>query len=332
MLAHGGGGRLTAELIRAEILPRFGEGPLAGLPDAATLPEPVGTGRWLLTTDGYVVQPREFPGGNIGSLAVYGTVNDLAVCGGRARWLALALIIEEGLDRRELARVLDSVRTAADRVGVVVATGDTKVVPRGQCDGLYVVTTGLGTAWPEFDLRPDRIEPGDQIVVSGTIGDHGIAVLAARERLAQSLELVSDSAPVLELVEAIRPWAAGVKWMRDPTRGGVAATLNELVSGRPWGVLLHEHHLPCSPAARALAELLGLDLLHVACEGRIVAVCSPSVCDRVVTTWRQFLSGAHAAVVGTVTTEFAGMVAMDTAVGGRRLVDMPLGELLPRIC
>jgi len=330
-LAHGGGGRLTAALIADEIVPRFGDGPLRGLPDAADLP-PIG-GAIAFTTDAFVVQPPFFPGGDIGSLAVNGTVNDLAVCGARARWLSLALILEEGLTFDVLRRVLDSVTVAAKAAGVTVATGDTKVVPRGQCDGLYLATSGLGERLPGYALSPERIRPGDRVLVSGPVGDHGMAVMAARMQFASAGGPRSDCASVLPLVEAAAPMAGGIRWMRDPTRGGVAAALNECARGRPWGIMLHEAAIPLHSASAALADALGLDPLHSPCEGRIVAVCDPSVAGEVLRSWRSTEVGREAAEIGSIVCgAWDGAVAMETRMGGRRLVDMPLGELLPRIC
>ena len=330
LLAHGGGGRLSRQLVEGHIVPRFGAGPLGGLPDAARLP--VGAAALVFTTDSFVVSPRQFPGGDIGELAVYGTVNDLAVAGGVPRWLSLALICEEGLALAELDTVLDSVAKAARRCGVGIATGDTKVVPRGQCDGLYVNTAGVGEALPGFDLGPARLCPGDVVIASGDLGDHGMAVMAARAGLDPGVGLRSDAGPVHELVLAIRDLAAEVRFMRDPTRGGAAATLNEMLGERrDVGIRLGERDLPFSAGARAMAEVLGVDLLHVASEGRILLVCSPAAASEVLARWRRRPEGSGARPIGTVTSD-QGRVVLETAIGGRRLVDQPQGELLPRIC
>jgi hydrogenase expression/formation protein HypE len=328
-LAHGGGGALTRNLIRDEIVSRFGQGPLAGLPDAARVA--MGGGEIVFTTDSYVVSPIEFPGGNIGSLAVHGTVNDLAVCGARPRWLSLALVLEEGLPFEVLRRVLDTIRDAAGECGVQVATGDTKVVAHGQCDRLFINTAGIGEPIPGFRLAPADIRSGDRVLASGTLGDHGMAVLAARQGIEITAGPVSDTAPVHRLIEAAAPWADGVRFMRDPTRGGVAAVLNEVVEGRPFGVLLREAALPYSTGAKAAAELLGLELLNVACEGRLLMVCAPDACDRVLDVWRHLPEGAGACAIGEVTGR-AGVVLLETLMGGRRMVDVPQGEVLPRIC
>lgn len=329
-LAHGGGGRLSADLVRDEILTRFGNGPLAGLPDAASLPEVAAP--LVFSTDGFVVQPLEFPGGTIGDLAVHGTVNDLAVCGARPRWLSLALVLEEGLPLALLRRVLDRVRDAAAACGVEVATGDTKVVRRGQADGIYITTAGIGERLPGFSLDRRALREGDCVLVSGPLGDHGMAVLAARERIDFRPGPSSDTGPVHRLVAAMAPHAAAVRFLRDPTRGGLAAVANEAVETLPVGIELDEEALPYAAPTRAVAEVLGIDLLHVACEGRVVAICDPAVAGAVLGAWRSLPEGRGAAAVGRITARDAGRVVMATAMGGRRLVDWPQGELLPRIC
>jgi hydrogenase expression/formation protein HypE len=329
-LEVGGGGRASHAWVNDEILPRFGNGPLADLGDATVLPPlqhpPV------LTTDSYVVSPVEFPGGNIGHLAVHGTVNDLAVAGAHPRWLTLALIIEEGTPRAVIQRILDSVRDAAQDCGVQIATGDTKVVNRGSCDTLFINTAGLGEQRPGFDLGRHRIRPGDAVLVSGTLGDHGIAVMAARESIAIGEGLASDTAPVHRLVEALLPWGHEVVFMRDPTRGGLAAVLNEVVEGLPLGILLEEAALPFAPPTAVAAELLGLDLLTVASEGRMLAICRPDAADPILAAWNAHPDGHHATRIGTVTDALNATVALNTLAGGQRWVAQPRGELLPRIC
>ncbi|MBF0624431.1 MAG: hydrogenase expression/formation protein HypE [Magnetococcales bacterium] len=329
LLDHGGGGRLSHRLIREEILPRFACAALNGLPDAATL-DPGGL-RMLFSTDSFVVQPLFFPGGCIGDLAVFGTVNDLAVAGSRPRWLSLGMILEEGLPLAILRRVLDAVQLAASRCDLQVVTGDTKVVRRGQCDGMYLNTAGIGQALPGFALGPERLRPGDRVLVSGPLGDHGLAVLAAREGLGLANGPVSDTRPLHRLVLALGELAPGVRFMRDPTRGGLAAVLNEMVEERAVGVMIEERRLPFSPATRALAELTGLDLLHVASEGCLVLVCAPELAPAILERWRPLPEGAQACVIGQV-AEDASLVVLETAIGGRRVVDAPQGELLPRIC
>jgi len=328
-LAHGGGGRLSRRLIAEEIVPRFGMESLRDLPDAAELkPE---AKRLLFTTDSFVVQPLEFPGGNIGDLAVHGTVNDLAVCGGRPRWLSLSLILEEGLPLSRLRRVLDSAAAAAAQCGLQVVTGDTKVVARGQADGLYINSAGIGEMFPGFDLGPGRVRPGDSVLVSGPLGDHGLAVMAVREGIRIEGGPVSDTGPVHRLVQAIGELAPLVRFMRDPTRGGAAAVLNELVEQRDVGVELTEADIPVSPGTRAVAEMLGLDVLQVASEGRLFLVCAPEAAEQIMARWHKLPEGGGAACVGRISGE-AGRVILVTVSGGRRLVDVPQGELLPRIC
>lgn len=328
-LSHGGGGVLSRNLIRDEIVSRFGDGPLRGLPDAARVP--LGNGEMIFTTDSYVVQPVEFPGGNIGSLAVHGTVNDIAVSGGRPRWLSLALILEEGLPLELLRWILDAAQAAAAACGVQIATGDTKVVARGQCDRLYINTAGVGDPIPGFALGVDTIRPGDAVLVSGTLGDHGMAVLSVRGGIDIRNGPISDSAPVHRLVAAAAPVAGQVRFMRDPTRGGVAAVTNEIVEGRAFGILLRETALPFAPGTRAAAEMLGLDLLDVACEGRVLLVCAAEAAGAVLAAWHQLPEGRQAAQIGTITVR-GGQVVLETAMGGHRLVDVPQGEMLPRIC
>ncbi|MBN1670641.1 MAG: hydrogenase expression/formation protein HypE [Kiritimatiellae bacterium] len=327
-LAHGGGGRMMRELIEREIVPRFGGG-ADGLPDAATLGE--AGGPILFTTDAFVVQPLEFPGGTLGRLAVHGTVNDLAVCGAAPRWLSLALVLEEGLPLDTLRRLLDDARDAAAECAVRVVTGDTKVVPHGQCDGAYAVTAGIGVALG-FDLGPDRIRPGDRVLASGTLGDHGMAVMAAREPLGFETGPQSDTAPLHRLVAALVPFGPAIRFMRDPTRGGTAAVLNEIAGQRRVEIVLREEDLPVAPATQAVAEMLGFDVLNSASEGRVILVCAAEAAEPVLDTWRRLPHGGGAAAIGTVASEGGGRVALEMETGGRRLVDVPHGELLPRIC
>lgn len=328
-LAHGGGGRLSRELIDKEIVSRFGDGVLKGLPDAATLPSP--GGEIVFSTDSFVVQPLFFPGGNIGDLAIHGTVNDISVCGARPRWLSMGLIIEEGLAVSQLGKVLDSVRAAADDCGVSIVTGDTKVVAKGQCDGLYVNTAGIGIKMQGFNLGPHRIAAGDHVLVSGTIAEHGLAVLASRKSIEIENGPLSDTGPVHRLVASCTDFAGEIHAMRDPTRGGLSAVLNELVEGTNACITLDEARIPLSAGGRAVVELLGLDPLHVASEGRVALICSPDVSDRILDLWRNTPEGESACKIGEV-TDGAERVVMNTLIGGHRLVDIPRGELLPRIC
>ena len=329
LLAHGGGGRLSLALINDEIVSRFGKGPLAGLSDAATL-EPV-SGEIVFSTDSYVVSPYKFNGGNIGNLAVHGTVNDISVSGGRAKWLSLGLILEEGFPVSELQLVLDSIKSSADECEVKIVTGDTKVVAKGQCDGIYINSAGIGEKIKEFNLSKSRLCEGDAIIVSGTIGDHGMAILSAREGINMENGPVSDTASVHRLVLSIKQYASKVKFMRDPTRGGVAAVLNEVVSDTKVGATLDSNKIPVSPGSNALSEILGIDILNVACEGRMILICDRSVVDNILSVWKFLLEGKNASVMGYINNE-AQRVILKTVTGGSRLVDVPAGELLPRIC
>ena len=328
-LGHGGGGRLSRDLITQEIVSRFGDGALAGLPDAAALN--AAQTRLVFSTDSFVVQPLFFPGGSIGDLAVYGTVNDLAVCGARPRWLSLAMILEEGLPLTVVRRVLDAVKLAADRCAVAIVTGDTKVVRHSQCDGLYLNTAGIGELIDGFSLAASTCRIGDAVLVSGPLGDHGMAVLAAREEMGVENGPISDTAPVAPLVLALADLASQIRFMRDPTRGGAAAVLNELVHGQSFGVELEEALVPCSAPAKAFAEMIGIDLLQVACEGRVIAVCAPHAAEQALARWRALPEGAGSARIGRI-TDRSGRVTLHSVSGGRRFIDLPLGELLPRIC
>ncbi len=328
-LAHGGGGKLSARLIKDEILSRFGNGPLHSLPDAAELP--LDAKKIIYSTDSFVVSPYFFPGGNIGELSVYGTVNDVCVAGGRPQWLSLALIIEEGFPLDDLRRILDSTADAAKRCGVTVVTGDTKVVQKGNCDGIYMNTSGIGVKVAGLELGRQRIRPGDAVIVSGTIGEHGFAVLAARNGIRTGEGLVSDCGPLNGLLEQAAPFGDKVKFMRDPTRGGVAAVLNEIVENMEFGIELKQNAVPVSEEVRSVSEMLGIDPLNVACEGRMILICDPSAADGILSGFRSLPEGKDACVIGTV-GGIAGTVTMKTITGVSRLIDLPSGELLPRIC
>ena len=323
---------MARELIDTEIVSRFGDGPLQGLPDAATLPKMDAAP--VFTTDSFVVKPFEFPGGDIGDLAVHGTVNDLAVAGAKPLWLSLALILEEGLPLEALRRVLDSLKNAAANCGVKVVTGDTKVVARGQADGIYINTAGIGCAYPDFHFDPASMKDGDRIIVSGPVGDHGAAVLTAREGINLKNGPASDSAPVHRLVEACREFGSEIRFMRDPTRGGLASVLNELVEGRNLDIVLDEESLPVSEGTHAVVEILGLDILQLASEGRAMLVCGPAVCERILEKWRGLKEGEGAVAIGVArgAKGESGRVALATLAGGERIVGNPRGELLPRIC
>ena len=325
-MAHGGGGRAGSALIAEEILSRFGDGPLAGLPDAASLP-----GGLIFSTDSFVVTPRFFPGGNVGKIAVCGTVNDIAVSGGIPEFLSLAMILEEGFPREELRLILDAVQETAAACQVKIATGDTKVVPHGAADGIYLNTAGIGHADLRFRLGREWIRPGDAVIVSGSIGDHGMAVLAARHGIGGD-GVLSDCAPVLAQTAAAAEFGQGVRFMRDPTRGGVAAVTSEIIGETPWSIALEEAAIPVTEAVRTLSGMLGIDPLFAACEGRVVAIVSAEIAEDLLQVWRSLPGGAQAAQIGSVTEDVPGKVTISGAFGGKRFLLLPEGDPLPRIC
>jgi hydrogenase expression/formation protein HypE len=329
-LAHGGGGRAMQRLLDAVFLPAFDNPALAARHDSAVVD--AGGVRLALTTDAYVVHPRRFPGGDIGSLAVHGTVNDLAMAGARPCWLAAAFVLEEGLALTELEAIVASMRAAAAAAGVTVVTGDTKVVDRGKGDGLFVTTSGVGVVPAGVDVRPARVRPGDVVLLSGDVGRHGIAVLSVREGLAFETPVASDCAPLSGLVAALVEAGVDTHCLRDPTRGGLAAALNEIATAAGVGVELHEAAVPVADGVAGACELLGLDPLYVACEGRLVAFVAPAAAEHALTVLRRHPLGAGAARVGQVTDGPAGTVSLVTRVGTRRLLDLLSGEQLPRIC
>jgi hydrogenase expression/formation protein HypE len=329
LLGHGSGGQLMAELLRDVVTPDLTGA--AALEDAAVVafagPDAV------LSTDGFVVTPRFFPGGDVGSLAVYGTVNDLAMRGAEPVALTLAYLLEEGLPIDELRAVTASVGDAARVVGVPVVTGDTKVVGRGAADGLYVTTTGLGRLLPGARISATRAESGDVVLLSGPVGRHGTAILSAREGLGFEADISSDSQPLHRLVAAmVGAGGAGVHVLRDPTRGGLASALNEIAATSRIGVEIEESAVPVPAPVAAACELLGLDVLHVANEGCLVAFVAPEVADRVLAAMRARPEGAGAVAIGSVLPGPAGRVTARTLVGSHRIVDMLVGEQLPRIC
>jgi len=327
-LAHGGGGVASRRLLTEHLLTRLHSEALRPLGDSALLDIPAGT--VALTTDSYVIQPWRFPGGDIGRLAVCGTVNDLAVMGARPLYLTLGLILEEGLPLADLDAVIDSVAETAREAGVEVVAGDTKVVNRGDADGLYINTAGVGV-FDEGHAKLPGPRAGDRLMVTGALGDHGLAVMAARERLPLKSELLSDCAPLAGLVEAMRG-AGRVTWMRDCTRGGLASAANELAADFGMGVRLAEEQLVVHDAAAAVAELLGLDILHVANEGVILAAVAEEDAGRILSAARSHPHGNEASLAGKLTENHPRRVVLETAVGGERIVDMLTGEQLPRIC
>ncbi|MBE0565338.1 MAG: hydrogenase expression/formation protein HypE [Krumholzibacteria bacterium] len=329
-LAHGAGGRLSADLIGRLILPRFTSPELDRLEDQAVLDLP--PGRLAFSTDTFVVSPIFFPGGDIGELAINGTVNDVAMCGAGPVALSVGFVLEEGLPLADFHRILCSMEAAAKRAGVRVVTGDTKVVGRGACDRIFINTSGLGVVPAGVELGAGLIRPGDAVVLSGTLADHGMAVMTAREGLGFSSTVRSDTAALNGLVRLILDVCPGVRALRDPTRGGVATTLNEFACAGGVGIVLEEASLPVRPDVRGACEILGIDPLYVANEGKLVAVVPADAAEAVVAAMRGHEHGRGAVVIGKVTDEHASRVTMITGLGARRIVDMPVGEQLPRIC
>ncbi|MEU1426189.1 hydrogenase expression/formation protein HypE [Nocardia sp. NPDC005746] len=330
VMGHGGGGAMSGELIEHLFLPAFGAAAQAGLGDSAVVT--VGETRLAFSTDSFVVKPLTFPGGSIGDLAVNGTVNDLAMSGARPLVLSTAFILEEGTPLVRIAEVASAMGTAALGAGVALVTGDTKVVDAGHGDGIYVNTAGIGVLDPGVDIRPELAAPGDVVMVSGEIGLHGVAVLSCREGLEFGTTVCSDTAPLHGLVAAMLATGATVHTMRDPTRGGVAASLNEIARAAGVGIALDENTIPIPAGVRDACGLLGLDPLYVANEGKLVAFVPAADADRVLAAMRAHPLGVHAEIIGRCVAEHPGMVTAHTALGGTRVVDLPAGEQLPRIC
>lgn len=329
-LAHGSGGRLSAELVSRFFLPRFGNETLNRLEDQAVVDFP--QGRLALTTDSFVVDPLFFPGGDIGDLAINGTVNDVCMSGAAPLYLAAAFIIEEGLPMATLHRVLLSMEKAAKAAGVQIVTGDTKVVNRGCCDKLFITTTGVGRVPQGVNISAANLKCGDKVILSGSIADHGMAILTSREGLSFESRVQSDTASLNGLVEKMLNASSSIHAMRDPTRGGLATTLNEFAASSRVGIVLEESAIPVRPAVRGACEVLGIDPMYVANEGKLVAVVPAEVADKVVAAMRSHPLGRAAAVIGEAVGENQGLVVMRTALGAQRIVDMPVGEQLPRIC
>ena len=330
VLGHGSGGRLSCELLSRVILPALGREPSAVLEDQATLP-PI-AGRIAITTDAFVIQPLFFPGGDIGSLAVHGTINDLAVGGARPLHLTASLILEEGLSLATLSRVISSMRRACDEAGVALVAGDTKVVERGKADGMYITTTGLGQVPDGLALSVSKARPGDRVIVSGTLGDHGIAVLAQREGIELETQLASDSAPLSDLTAHMLAACPQLRCMRDPTRGGASSALNEIAAASRVGIALDEARLPVRDAVIGACELLGFDPLYVANEGKLIAIAPPNAAEELLEAMRSHPLGREAAVIGEVTADHPGTVVLRSRLGGKRIVAMLSGDQLPRIC
>jgi hydrogenase expression/formation protein HypE len=331
LLGHGSGGRLSHQLLEELIIPAIsGYGP-SDQNDAALLDVP--PGRLAFTTDSYVVDPVFFPGGNIGDLAVNGTVNDLAMMGAKPLWMSVGLILEEGFSKEDLARILASMKRAADGAGVRIVTGDTKVVPRGKADRIFINTSGIGILENDLQINGARAFPGDRIIVSGTIGDHGVAVMASREGLELGTTIESDTAALNILVsELVAELGGALHVLRDPTRGGVATTLKEIALQSGADLLLREDSFPVKSAVRGVCSILGLDPLYVANEGKMLIFVSPESAERALGILKRNPLGADAAVIGEVTGKGAGRISLDTSSGGVRIVEMLSGEQLPRIC
>ncbi len=334
LLGHGSGGGLTNELIRKLFVPAFSNSTLSALEDQATLDlnGAAGGERIAFTTDSFVIRPIFFPGGDIGSLAVHGTVNDLAVGGATPRFLSAAFILEEGLPLEDLRRIVTSMRSACDEAAVSLVTGDTKVVDRGKGDQIFITTTGIGVTPANRLLSIRNARPGDRVIVSGTIGDHGIAIMSVREGIEFETVLESDSAPLADLTRTMLDACPAIRCMRDPTRGGISSALNELADASNVGVQLHEKALPLKSEVKAACEMLGLDPLYVANEGKLIAVVPPDDAERLLAVMQNHPRGRNAVIIGEIVDDHRGMVIMKSLVGGERVVTMLAGEQLPRIC
>lgn len=328
-LAHGAGGKASAALVDAVFIEAFGAPSDVELSDAATLP--VEAGRIAMSTDSYVVNPIQFPGGSIGDLAINGTVNDLAVSGAVPKWLTAAFVIEEGLSIDTLREIAADMSAAAARAGVSIVSGDTKVVPKGAADKVFISTAGVGVIPEGRVLGANLVEAGDRVIVSGSIGDHGMAVMMARGNLAIDADIKSDSAPVNHLVEALYASGASIRWMRDATRGGLGTVTNELAQASGLGVLLEDEALPVRPMVRGACDMLGIDPLYVANEGCFAAIVAATDANTAVDALRA-AGASEACIVGEIIAEPAGIVAVRNGFGGTRLVDMLVGDPLPRIC
>jgi hydrogenase expression/formation protein HypE len=342
VMGHGAGGRMMADLIEHLFAPAFDNEWLGQMGDSTVLEQTaVGGQRLAFTTDSFVVSPLFFPGGNIGELAVYGTVNDLAMRAAKPRYLSAGFILEEGLPMETLGNIVTSMAQACQKAGVKVATGDTKVVQRGHGDGIYINTSGIGIIPTGLDIGPRNARPGDAVLVSGTIGDHGIAIMSVREGLTFQTEIQSDTAPLNGLVEAMLQTfevletskvSQRIHCLRDATRGGLSAVLNELAGASKVGIEFDETKVPLRPEVNAACEMLGLDPFYVANEGKLVAIVSGEVAEQVLAAMRTHEYGRDAAIIGKVVAEHPGLVTAKTTIGGMRVVDVPAGELLPRIC
>ena len=329
--AHGAGGKASAALIDAVFVEAFRNDTLEAMTDGAVVQLPSGD-RLAFSTDGFVVKPLRFPGGSIGHLAIHGTVNDLAMMGAVPRWISTAFVIEDGFPIAELHQIVADMHEAAALAGVQVVTGDTKVVNKGAADGVYITTAGVGTIPAGVELSASKVKPGDKVLVSGKIGDHGVAVMIARGDLALEADIPTDSAPLNELVEKLLAAAPNTRFLRDPTRGGVATVCNELARAAEVAVVLQESALPIRGIVNGACEILGIDPLYVANEGKLVAVVPAEEADSALAAMRAHPVGADAAIIGEIREEPPGIVILNTGFGGNRIVDMLVGDPLPRIC
>ncbi|ACF44255.1 hydrogenase expression/formation protein HypE [Pelodictyon phaeoclathratiforme] len=329
-MAHGAGGRLSQALMQRVFMPHLHNPFLDLLDDQAKLDLP--PGRVAFTTDSYVVSPVFFPGGSIGELSVNGTVNDLAVGGARPLYLSAGFVLEEGFLLVELETIVQSMAEAARKAGVVIVTGDTKVVGKGQCDKLFINTSGIGVIREGANLSCRNLQQGTSLILSGTVGDHGMAIMTSREGLSFQSRITSDCAALNGMIAAMLDAVPAIQAMRDPTRGGVAATLNELAVSSGVGIEINETTIPVKAEVRGACELLGIDPLHVANEGKLVVAVAAADAAQVLEVMHSFEEGRDAVIIGSVTNEHPGMVVMRTAFGSRRIIDLPLGEQLPRIC
>ena len=329
LLAHGSGGKLSHDLIEKSFIPTLGNPILNKLDDSAVFEL---SGRLAFTTDSFIVSPIFFPGGDIGKLAVCGTVNDLAMSGATPLYLSLSFIIEEGFSIDELEKIVSSIYQAADEAGVKIVTGDTKVVNQGSADKLFINTSGVGIVPPGVDISAANAIPGDKVILSGNLGNHGIAVLSQREGLKFQVPIPSDCAPLNKMVAEILETSTNIHCLRDPTRGGVATTLNDFAEQSQVGIRIEEEKIPVHRAVLAACELLGFDPLYIANEGKLVAIVSPADADKILAKIRKNQYGTEAAIIGEVVNEHPGQVVMKTSLGASRIVDVLVGELLPRIC
>lgn len=330
ILGHGGGGKLSQELVEHLFLPAFDNATLQSLGDSSVLD--VAAGRLAISTDSFVIQPLFFPGGSIGDLAVHGTVNDVAMSGAIPLYLTAGFIVEEGLPMSTLGSIVARMGQAVRDAGVQLVTGDTKVVDKGHGDGLYINTTGLGVIPEGVHIAPQNARPGDVVIVSGTLGDHGMAIMSVREGLEFETAIVSDSAPLHGLVADLLGVTKAIHVLRDPTRGGVASALNEIAVSSGVGIRIDERKLPVQPAVKAACELLGMDPLYVANEGKLIVIAPAQHADTLLEAMQAHTYGKQACIIGEVVEEHAGMLTARTGLGGTRVVDSQIGEQLPRIC